>query len=433
MSRLDLKGKKLLVLAGGGSHYKLVKAAKELGVYTIVVDYLEPSLASPSKMISDENWNLSVLDSDAIVKKCKENLVDGVITGWNDISQIPYCKICRELGLPSYGNEKQFYLFTNKKAFKQLCKDNGINVIDEYSKNDVENGFIEYPVFVKPVDSRGSRGQSICNNYDELQVAIEYAEKESLSGEILIEHYVANTNSFQVTYFFIEGEPYIVRTADGYKGTVNANLDRVALCSISPSIYTNIYMKEVNDKFIHMMKKCGIKNGPVMAQGFFDNGIFRFYDPGLRFPGVDYEVIYKDICGIDFMSMMVEFALTGKMNNQGLKNDNVFLDGNKVAVLFPTVYIGEIGCVNGFEKIRDYSRVHSALQWYETGDVIENACVNTIKQRIAEIDLLGENFEELKNGIRYVQNAIEVKNVDGKDMMYMPFDVEKISTEFCLL
>lgn len=47
-----------------------------------------------------------------------------------------------------------------------MCIENGVGTIKEYQENDQD---IEFPVFVKPVDSRGSRGQSVCYNYEELK------------------------------------------------------------------------------------------------------------------------------------------------------------------------------------------------------------------------------------------------------------------------
>ena len=53
MERYNLKGKKLLILAGAGVHNKVVRAAKEMGIYTIVTDYLPDS---PAKELADESW-----------------------------------------------------------------------------------------------------------------------------------------------------------------------------------------------------------------------------------------------------------------------------------------------------------------------------------------------------------------------------------------
>ena len=72
-----LKGKKLLLLAGANVHCKVVNAAKEMGVYTIVTDYLKDS---PAKEIADESWMLDIKDINGIVGKCKEVGVDGVFT-----------------------------------------------------------------------------------------------------------------------------------------------------------------------------------------------------------------------------------------------------------------------------------------------------------------------------------------------------------------
>ena len=309
----DFQGKRLLILAGAGQHCKLVDAAKKLGVYTIVCDYLEPSIESPAKLLADECWNISTLDVDAIVAKCKDVQVDGVMSGWNDVAQIPYFEICERLNLPCYGTRNQFETLTDKRLFKQFCKDNNVNVIDEYTQEDVVAGRVEFPVFIKPADGCGSKGQSICSCQKEVQEAIAHAKDYSRSGELLFERYVPDTNSFQVTYFFIDGEPFLIRTADGYKGTREVNLDRVALCSVSPSSFTEEYLERADEAVVEMLKKLGIVDGPVMIQGFYDNGVFRFYDPGLRFPGTDFEVVYKSLFGTDFMEAMVVYAITGEL------------------------------------------------------------------------------------------------------------------------
>ena len=424
LEQANFAGKKLLILSGCGSQCKLVAAAKQMGVYTVVADYFPPSMASPAKLLADESWMESLLDIDALVERCKREHIHGVLAGWSDISQIPYYKICERLGLPCHGTEAQFYKMTNKKAFKQLCMECGMDVIDEYSLEDAENGNVVYPVFVKPVDGRGSKGQSVCYTHEELKKAIALARKESSSGDVIIEHYVSNTNSFQVTYFFVNGEAYLLRTTDGYKGTLEDKLDRVALCTVSPSVYTEKFMEVANKIFVKMMKKIGYQNGPAMAQAFYDNGVFRFYDPGLRFPGVDYEITYKKIYNIDFMKAMVCFALTGKMPEMDLHNSNVYLEGKKGVVLFPTLAAGVIGMINGFDRIEQDGHVLSVQRRYAAGDRVE--WTYTTRQRLAEINLLCDGERDMKEAIRNVQSWVDVKDDAGKDMLYMPFDAERI-------
>lgn len=417
----ELKGKKLLILAGASVHVKLVEAAKEMGVYTIVTDYLAPE-KSPAKQIADEYWELNITDIDSIVSRCKEENVDGVIAGWIDPCQIPYWQICDKLGVPCYGTYDQFFKLTNKHAFKQLCVENGVDVIPEYKKENVDK--VEYPVFVKPVDSRGSRGQAICNNKEELLDAIKVAEEESSNGDILIEKYIANKNSFQVTYFFANGEPYILRTADGYKGLVEEKLDKVALLSVSPSVHTEHYMQGANQKVVDMMKAIGFETGPVMVQGFNDNGVYRFYDPGLRFPGVDFDVVYTSVYGVSVMKMMVEFALTGKVQNPGLSNDNVYMKGKAAAVLFPTISAGKIEAIKGFDWLKDDKRIHTVTLRHDVGDEVP-WCYN-VNQRLAEINILADNKTALIDLINEIYSKLQVKDAEGNDMLYCSLNTNRI-------
>lgn len=90
---MEFKGKKLLVLAGASVHNKVVRAAKEMGLYVIVSDYLEPNL-SPAKQLADESWMYSITDVDAIVERCKEEHVDAVLSFCIDPAQKPYQQIC---------------------------------------------------------------------------------------------------------------------------------------------------------------------------------------------------------------------------------------------------------------------------------------------------------------------------------------------------
>lgn len=413
--------KKVLILGGASVHLKLVKAAKEMGYYTIVTDYLNDS---PAKKIADEAWNVNITDIKVICDKCEKSNVNGVISAWLDPCQRPYQKICEKLNLPCYGTEEQFFLMTDKHAFKNLCSKNKVDIIPEYTIDEINNNLIEYPVFVKPVDSRGSRGQSVCMNNAELNKAIDKAKKESSNGDIIIEKYIGNECSFQVTYFFVDGQPFLIRTADGYKGTLEDKLDKVALCSISPSIYTESFLKSANNNVIKMLKSIGFKNGPVMLQGFYDNGKFRFFDPGLRFPGVDYELLYKEIFNVDFMKAMIEFSVTGQMKNLKINEDLFLLKGKSAAVLFPTISAGEIVEIKGYDYLKENKNVVSTSLRHSVGEIV-NWTYN-VNQRLAEIDLYDNGIDSLIRSINKIQDELCVLDKNKANMIYKPFDTDRI-------
>lgn len=416
-----MEKKKILILGGTPQQIKLVNAAKKMGLYTIVTDYLENS---PAKKIADKSYMYNIKDVDDIVSMCKMEKVDGVICGYIDPCQRPYQEICEKLKLPCYGTKEQFYKMTDKHAFKKMCIDNGVDVIPEYTDEDIMRGNIEYPVFVKPVDSRGSRGQSVCYTENELKKAIQYAKVESSNGDILIEKYMKNAHEFQVTYFFIAGEPYLIRTVDSYCGTEDSHMEKVVACAISPSKFTQVYLENAHDKVVKMFKKMGFENGPIFMQGFEDNGVFRFFDPGLRFPGVDYENVYKKIYGIDIMEAMINFAIQGNCGDIKLPKDGVWIKEKRAAVLFPTLAAGIIKKIEGFDEVLKDENVVSLYARCEVGEQIE--WTFNVNQRMAEVDIVCDTTEELKKRIDDIQKLLVVSDVKNQNMTYQYFDVSRI-------
>lgn len=420
---IDLRNKKILVLAGASVHVKLVEAAKSLGCYVIVTDYL---IDSPAKRIADEAWNLNISDVDAIVRKCQEVGVQAVISGWIDPCQRYYQEICDKLSLPCLGTKDQFYKMTDKHAFKKMCVESGVGVIPEYTVDDCIADSKCFPVFVKPVDSRGSRGQAVCYDIESLLEAVEVARKESSNGDIIIEKYMADAHEFQVTYFYIDGIGYLIRTVDSYTGEEKDGLNKVVACSISPAACTDQYIESgTNQSVLAMFEKLGIKNGPIFMQGFEKDGHFYFFDPGLRFPGVDFEMIYRNVYGIDLMKNMVYFAFTGKMLDQELPDSGVYLDNGIGCVLFPTLRAGIISKVEGVKELLSRKGVVSISQRWKVGDEI--GWTYNVNQRFAEIDLYANDLQSMKHMIDSVQNSIEVYAEDGKDMIYPKFDVTRIT------
>ncbi|MEE0839794.1 MAG: hypothetical protein U0L72_04480 [Acutalibacteraceae bacterium] len=419
---MDYKNKKLLILGGAFQHCKLVNEAKKHGIYTIVTDNLEPE-DSPSKRIADEYWMLNIYDVDGIVKRCKEEKVDGVLSGWLDPCQRPYTQICDQLGLHKYCDFGQVMNMTDKIAFKAMCKEYGVDIIPDYNLKDVSNKSVEFPVFVKPVDSRGSRGQTVCNTYEELDKAITFAQRESSDGGVLIEKYMEKVNEFHVTYFFVNGEPYLVRGSDNYCGPKETGMDKVVSCAVYPSRFLSKYIDGPHKNVVNMFKNLGIKNGPIFMQGFRDGDKFRFFDPGLRFPGVDCELVIKEASGVNYMKAMIDIALSGKCD---LPNANkAYKLNDKIAsVLYLNVRPGKIVSIKNEEAIKNNPAVIAYLPRCKVGDKIE--WVYNVNQRFAEIDILTDTFDELIEVMDAIQKNIFVEDENGENMIFNLFDLNRI-------
>lgn len=421
----NLKGKKLLILAGAAVHCKVVQAAKDLGVYTIVTDYLDVE-SSPAKKMADEGWMLNITDIDGIVQKCIDEKVDGVLNFCIDPAQRPYQEICERLNLPCYGTKEQFFIMTDKPAFKEFCINNGVDVIPNFTKEDVLSDNCEYPLFVKPTDSRGSRGQTVCFNKTDAEIAIKEAEKESSNGGVVIEKYMCGKQDFSMTYFVCNSKPYLVRTCDRYVGRLEDKLNKQCVGCVGPSKFTDLYINKVHGKVANFISALGIKNGPIFMQGFVDGDTVRFYDPGLRFPGGEYEKLLKESTGVDLMSALVEFALTGSMTlPSGVDDAPYRLNGHYTIQLPITARKGKIAVFEGMDKIAENERVISAFQRYSVGETVPET--GDVRQRICEAALVIKDTESVSKYVAWVQSCLKVLDENGENMLTSLVDPEELN------
>lgn len=412
---MELKGKKLLILAGASLHIKIVKAAKELGVYTIVTDNLKPE-DSPAKLIADEFWMNNIFDIDNIVQRCKEEKVDGVITFCIDPTQIPYQRICEKLNLPCYGTKEQFRIFTNKQLFKDFCKKYNVNVIPEYSRNDILNNNVNYPVLVKPTDSRGSRGINICYNQEEVLNAMNIASNESSDKGVIIEQYFNDAHDMSFAYMVVNKIPYLVKIGDRILGDKKDNLQCQQMAAILPSKYKQQYIELVEPNVKEMIKGLGLDFGSVFLQGFWKGNKVYMYDPGLRFPGTDFDVVTKEVTGFDAMKSFVRFALTGDINScYGDINLAYNYNDKFCLILSVSIKAGVIDIIEGIEEIVKHPYVIDYYQRYHKGDVISN--YGDIRQRVLEFVMYIPNYNEIKNFIDFAYKTLKIIDTQGNDMI----------------
>ena len=232
-----------------------------------------------------------------------------------------------------------------------------------------------------------------------------------------------DVNEFHVTYFFVNGEPHLLRASDNYCGPKSLNMYRVVSCAIYPSKFIKHYIEHAHKNVVSMFKSLGIKNGPIFMQGFKDGDKYRFFDPGLRFPGVDCELVLKKALGIDLMKAMIEIALTGKCNIT--IPSNAFYLNNKIAsVLYLNVKPGLINSIKNENIIRNNPFVVSYLPRCKVGDEISWSF--NVNQRFAEIDLLCEADKQIIETINEIQNSIEVNDKNGQNLIFNTFDTNRL-------
>lgn len=420
--------KKLLILGGATLHCGIVETAKQMGIEAYVADYLSVE-ESPAKQIADHAWDIDVYDCDRLIEKCKNEGIDGVLNVYLHSCQIPYQKICEGLGLPCFASLEQYELFTNKKKFLQVCENNGVDIIKQYSESDFsfDNPDIDYPVYVKPSDSRGTRGQKVCRNYDEVTKAIKIARDVSSDGEIIIERFMEGCQDIQLTYFMIEGEPYLECIGDKYNGTAAEGYQGSVIAGVCPSANENIILSDADPKIRNMLKKLGLCNTPVFLQGFLDGRKLRLYDPALRLPGFIYEQIMKEATGLDVYRAMINYSLTGSFPEElTMVNEKRKMGGKLSITSWIFIRAGEISEIQGVEEILKEENVIRINTFHKVGDRIEDW--RNINNNFCEIAMLCSNIDEAKHMFRKINETIQIMDENGEDMKIVKFDIDRLDT-----
>ena len=186
------KQKKLMLLGGIRYLLPVIKAAHEQGYYVITADYLPDNIAHK---YSDEYVNVSIIDKEAVLKIAREKEIDGIMSFGVDPGVIAASYVQNQMGLPSFGPFESVEILQNKDKFRAFLSQNGFNVPWAFGFDSVEDAFknrekFSYPLIVKPTDSAGSKRCTRVGEEAELNAALEYAIKYSISGKIIVEEFL---------------------------------------------------------------------------------------------------------------------------------------------------------------------------------------------------------------------------------------------------
>ena len=99
---------------------------------------------------------------------------------------------------------------------------------------------IQYPVFVKPLDSSGSRGAGVCYNRIELDERFAEAVSYSATGNAIIEDYITG-REFLLDYIAVNGEYRLFSMFDRHMTEDRGSAVNYSNISISPSKYLDDY------------------------------------------------------------------------------------------------------------------------------------------------------------------------------------------------
>lgn len=408
--------KKILILGGTAIVSDIVAAARELDVYTIVTDWYDPEVSVAKKMADDYKM-ISISDISEIKKLIEEERIDGVITGFTDSYIEHYINICNITNKPCYLDKATLSLTTDKALFKETCDRYGLGVISGFLCSNIQDlknvDFQNWKkAIVKPVDNSGSRGISVCKNYDELVKGYEYALSYSRQKTVIIERFM-ECDDISLSYTLRDGEIKLSSICDR-EIYVSNNGGSVTSRLVYPSKYIDRYINEINEKVITMFKESGFKNGVLFMQLFADEKGFYFYEMGYRLSGGRHYIFTKEMNDSSAVRMLIKYALTGDMGYEEYNRENPNFNKvcSQLSILCRSEEIGEI---SGVDKVKKMSEVIDCGQYYNVGDTVGKE--GTTAQIVFRVHFVAEDVEKLEELTALIKKTLVVKNKNGKSMV----------------
>ena len=419
-----LKGKKLLIVGADMNDVEIVKAARSMGVCTIAMDWNTDHAKSPAKLAADEAWDMNYRDVEAVAQRCLAEGVDGVMAGYSEMRVLLAARIADRLHKPFYATEEIMEMTRNKRSFKELCIRFGVPVPQEYCRGgkpeEAELEDLPYPVIVKPVDYGGRIGITVCRGREELGPALEKALSVSESGSVVVEEYVDGTEMCAV-YNMDDGKIRLALLNDKYQVVDGGEKSVLCNATVVPSRHLELFLATVDPAIRRFLEGIGAKNGMAFFQMIVGKQGIRVFEMGYRLNGGNDFHIIEQFNHISHMKMLISYSLTGSMGDDIEKNDPRF---RKVIVTFLFyVHGGTVGTVE-YEGLRDIPEIFAVTQKVYPGTVVAED--GTTRQEALVIKLSGDSMEEVTALIRRAQACVEIRDAEGKSMLFEPFDTGRL-------
>lgn len=404
-----LKGKRLLVLGGTMWRDAIKTVADKYGIFLIVCGNNRNSLLID---ISDEYYEIDNLDEDAMSKFIAEKNIDGVYLGGNENVISHAINYVIKANLPCMYRQEIWSRFNDKSKFKNMCEKNKLPIVKTYTENDTN---IKYPVVVKPIDSAGSIGLSVCRDENDLKAAIECASSMSLSGEYIIEEYVDNA-SFITFYTIRDKNIKFTGLAKKYSIALAEN-SFLGKLWIWNSKSDKEYFEQYNGKVEKMLEEAGVSEGSIWMEIFSGrDGVF-FNEAGYRYGGemTMYPIYYY--YGINQVERDMLYALGCLENSEITPLVDMKLREKHEYYCIYAVYLkpGTIARITGLDWLIENEIVIRTFMEKKEGDLCED--VADIRIRGGYIHFTAKNKEEIPNIIKVIEEKLHIIDTDDNDMI----------------
>jgi biotin carboxylase len=403
---------KIMILGAGRDQIPIIKKARQMGFFAIVVSV---SGNYPGFAIADKSYEIDVVSKERVLEVAQFEKICGIVTDQLDAAVPTVAYVAEKMGLPGIGYDCALK-FTNKYTMRQICEKIGIPVPKHFQAATLDEAVqcakeLDFPFMIKPVDGAGSKGVSKVSNSGELERKFEHAHDYSRSRKVIMEEFFPGAEfavvGFVINYQYTNlgiGERFYFDVSDLFipKRTLFPSL-------LSQDMKDKI-MQIDNRLFAHLRPKFGNTYSEYLVN--FETGDVRLVETTIRGCG---NFTSSDLvplaCGIDVNELLISIA----SGNGDVKIDHAKRINRASGSLFFHLPEGTIREIRGLDEVSRLPGVYQVhLGGLEVGKQIGHMMDKG--DRIGPILISGEDRADLQNVINQIQQTLAVK-VETQDGM----------------
>lgn len=397
--------KKVLLLGGSRYIIPVINACHDLGYKAITCDYLPNNYAHK---FSDEYYNVSIIDKEAVLKLAIELNVDGIMSFACDPGVETMAYVCEKLNLPCVGSYEAVLTLQNKSKFRKFLTNNGFSVPKAggyKTKEEVmeEIHTYKFPIIVKPVDSAGSKGVTKVNNIGELSHAIEYAISFSKTKQFIVEEFI------QQKGFSSDSDCFSINGKMMFASFANQRFDKNAINPYTPSAYSwpssmpNNIQKELRSELQRLFTLLDLKTSIYNVETRLGvDGKAYIMEVSPRGGGNRLSEMIRYSSNTDLITNAVRAAVGDKIED--IDSDPVY-DGNWAEIILHADNDGKFDSLWIDEKIQNY--IIEKDLWVAVGDPVHsftgaNEAIGTLVLRFENSELLEKVMGNISHYVRII-------------------------------
>lgn len=422
---MNLEHKTLLLMGGGAYANDIERYKNKMGFKIVAVGR---DINTPISRLADKFYNVNTQDVEKVIDVVEREKVDGIFVGSSEVNISPAITVSEQTNARFYATRKQWDILANKARFKEACIEAGVPVVPQYkipkqfTLADIR--MLPFPVLVKPVDSSGARGMSVCYSAKEFMEKYEEALKWSYSKNVLVEEYIMNAEEIFFQYNIQDGR---VSLSSSFSKVFTESENKELILPIFhmyPSNRLDEYYEKVHPYVIKLFNTLKIQNGYMTLQSFYKNGKFYIFEAGYRMGGAQNYIFTDYQNDVNALRYMINYALVGKMSDIdiSLRDDPYFKYPccNYYVGLKP----GIIKAIDGLDEIKKLTGVLNVTEMAGIGDKIHDT--NALERICFRIHVLEKDINKLAKLLVKISETLKIISEEGNEMQ-----IEHLSFDRC--